>query len=236
MSEPQSKPPGWRLLELVEVMDRLRSPGGCAWDAEQTHKTLVEYLVEEAYETIDAIDSGDRAALREELGDLLLQVVFHSRIAQEDPHAPWGIDEVAAGISDKLIARHPHVFGDGVAHDAADVEAQWQARKAAEKGRTSVTDGVPIGMPSLVLAPKLLNRARVGGVDVAAAPAADIAAAEQLLANFDQSQGPASEQLGDLLLALTSVATARGLDVDAAMRSAVARLRTRIEATEATSP
>ena len=127
-------------------MDRLRSPGGCPWDAEQTHESLVEYLVEEAYETVEAIETDDDDALREELGDLLLQVVFHARIAQEHDE-PWTVDDVAAGIVDKLVARHPHVFADGDATTAAQVEENWQTLKNAEKGRESVTDGVPVALP-----------------------------------------------------------------------------------------
>ena len=108
-------------------MDRLRSPGGCPWDARQTHQSLVEYLIEEAYETVEAIEADDDAGLREELGDLLLQVVFHARIAQERAEGPWSIDDVADGIIAKLVRRHPHVFADGTAETAADVEANWHA-------------------------------------------------------------------------------------------------------------
>ena len=110
--------PGHAFLELVAVMDRLRSPGGCPWDARQTHRSLVEYLVEETYETVEAIETDDRAGLREELGDLLLQVVFHARMAQENPKDPWDIDDVAEGIVAKLVTRHPHVFAGEVAGTA----------------------------------------------------------------------------------------------------------------------
>ena len=132
--------PGRRFLDLVEVMDRLRSPGGCPWDAEQTHASLVKYLLEEAYETAEAIEDGDEAALREELGDVLLQVVFHSRIAAERPDG-WSIDDVANDIVEKLVRRHPHVFGSASATTARDVESNWERLKAAEKGRTSAVDG-----------------------------------------------------------------------------------------------
>ncbi len=118
---------GARILELVEVMDRLRSPGGCPWDARQTHRSLVEYLVEEAYETLEAIETDDDDGLREELGDLLLQVVFHARIGQENPENAWDIDDVAGGIVDKLIRRHPHVFGGTDALSAEQVETNWHA-------------------------------------------------------------------------------------------------------------
>lgn len=127
---------GERVLELVEVMDRLRSPGGCPWDARQTHASLVEYLVEEAYETVEAIEDEDDAGLREELGDLLLQVVFHARIAQETDGEGWDIDDVAQGIVEKLIRRHPHVFANVDADTAEQVEANWHALKAQEKGES----------------------------------------------------------------------------------------------------
>ena len=148
---------------LIAVMDQLRSPGGCPWDAEQTHESLVQYLVEETFEAVDAIDSGDRDHLLEELGDLLLQVYFHARIAQERVSDPFTIDDVARGIADKLIRRHPHVFPDAQGHvtpaaDAAYVEAKWQELKNAEKARTSVTDGVPVSLPALTQASKLLQR------------------------------------------------------------------------------
>jgi XTP/dITP diphosphohydrolase len=122
-------PTGARLLDLVAVMDRLRRE--CPWDQEQTHESLVRYLVEEAYETIEAIESGDRDHLREELGDLLLQVMFHSRIAAEDPDSPFDVDDVAGQIVEKLVRRHPHVFGDVEVSSAGDVNANWETIKAA---------------------------------------------------------------------------------------------------------
>ena len=152
-------PPGARLLDVVAVMDRLRSPGGCPWDAQQTHESLKPYLLEEAYEAYAAIEDGDRGDLREELGDVLLQVAFHARLAQE--HAePWSIDDVAGDLVDKLVRRHPHVFAGA---PADDLDATWEAMKQAEKGRVSVTDGVPLGQPALSLAAKLQKRgARLG--------------------------------------------------------------------------
>lgn len=208
-------------------MDTLRSPGGCPWDADQTHASLLEYLIEEAYETVDAVQSGDRTDLREELGDLLLQVVFHARIAQEDPDDPFDIDAVAAGISDKLIARHPHVFGGTddlgrniTADDAADVEAIWQRRKAAEKGRQSVVDGVPSALPAAALAGKLVTRARRGGI------------AESVLVDVEPASAvvlPDDEQaFGDLLLALVAAGRSCGWDAEAALRGAAQRMRQRI--------
>jgi XTP/dITP diphosphohydrolase len=202
---------GHRLLDLVAVMDRLRSPGGCPWDAEQTHESLVQYLVEEAYETIEAIDADDRDAMVEELGDLLLQVVFHARIGQEADD-PFDIDDVAGGIADKLIARHPHVFGGESAETAQDVESAWFERKRREKGRSSVTDGVPMAMPALPLIEKLLHRAEKGGVDV---PAPD----PRLVAVLDEMDP------GEAILELVAAARVRGIDADAATRRAAVGLR-----------
>lgn len=204
-------PRGDRFLDLVEVMDRLRSPGGCPWDARQTHRTLVEYLVEEAYETVEAIEIDDDPGLREELGDLLLQIVFHARIAQES-EAPWDIDDVADGIITKLIARHPHVFGDATADTAEQVEANWHALKAKEKGRTSVTDGIPESLPALVRAAKLL--ARSASLDLPAVP-------EQAVADATLQGVHSEEEFGALLLALVAAARDRDWDAEAALRQAV---------------
>jgi len=203
--------PGERLLDLVEVMDRLRSPGGCPWDEKQTHESLVPYLIEETYETLDAIESKDSAALLEELGDVLLQVVFHARIAQ-DGEQPWSIDDVADGIVTKLISRHPHVFADGDAETPEQVESAWQAIKAREKGRTSVTDGVPMGLPALALAAKLLSRARNGhvAVDLPASTAADELAHAL----------PDAAAYGDLLVALVAAGAERGWEAETALRDA----------------
>ncbi|MGB3040960.1 MAG: MazG family protein [Candidatus Nanopelagicales bacterium] len=246
-----SGPLGSRVLELVAVMDRLRSPGGCPWDAEQTHESLVEYLVEEAYETIEAIDEHDQVGLREELGDLLLQVVFHARIAQEHPDQPWTIDDVADGITVKLIERHPHVFGNAdPGLTATDVEAQWQERKARAKGRRSVTDGVPMAMPSLVLARKLIGRARRGGVEVVAgSPRAQADARLAMTglgdsridspdathsdpdAGTDPESGQAAatnDVFGDYLLALVAAAADDGIDADHALRAAIGRFRKQV--------
>ncbi len=146
------------LLRLREVMDRLRSPGGCEWDAEQTHESLIKYLLEESYEFVEAVEENDRVAMQEELGDILLQVYFHSRMAEDDASAPFDIEDVARGVADKLIHRHPHVFTDSdVTYD--DVLENWEAQKAIEKGRTSATDGVPLGQPAMMLANKMIYRA-----------------------------------------------------------------------------
>ena len=222
---------GERLLELVAVMDRLRSPGGCPWDAKQTHTSLVEYLVEETYETVEAIETGDRTALREELGDLLLQVVFHARIAAEDAADPWTIDDVADGITAKLVRRHPHVFGGEPApgSEPGD-EAGWQAIKSAEKQRESVTDGVPDALPALVLAAKLLTRAGHGEVDVPVADLTSRDVASRALAEVGAGG------LGDLLLALVAEARDQGLDAETELRAATRRHRAAIRAAEGLVP
>ena len=212
--------PGDGVSELVAVMDRLRSPGGCPWDARQTHRSLAEYLLEEAYETVEAIESGDRDDLREELGDLLLQVVFHSRIAEEDVEDPWGIDEVARGIVAKLVRRHPHVFAaeDGVT-TAEHVESRWHELKAQEKGRASVTEGIPEALPALLRASKMLARSEHLGV-----PLPDVG--DPLVAVDDE------DSLGDLLLVLVAASRARGWDAEAALRDAVRRQAGRIRESE----
>ncbi|WP_031074997.1 MazG family protein [Streptomyces sp. NRRL WC-3742] len=213
--------PGARLLDLVSVMDRLRSPGGCPWDAEQTHESLVKYLVEEAYELVEAIEEGDRDTLREELGDVLLQVFFHSRIAEEDEREPFSIDDVAGDIVDKLMYRHPHVFGDAEAEGAAEVEANWEQLKAAEKSdRESVLDGVPAGLPALAYAAKLVSRVRRAGFGgVADEP-------------YELPAELTAESAGRLLLAVAQRAHDAGVDVDAALRSAARGYRDAVRAAE----
>ncbi|MDP9317953.1 MAG: MazG family protein, partial [Actinomycetota bacterium] len=150
-------PAGARLLDAVTVMDTLRRQ--CPWDKEQTHESLVPYLVEEAYEVIEAIEGGDLEQLREELGDLLLQVLFHARLGAEHDVDPFTIDDVAESLVDKLVRRHPHVFSDTEVSGRADVEANWEHIKQAEKGRESVVDGIPSGLPALSLADSVIGRA-----------------------------------------------------------------------------
>ena len=209
-------PRGEKVLELVAVMDRLRSPGGCPWDARQTHASLVEYLIEEAYEAVEAIESDDDTGLREELGDLLLQVVFHARIAQERGDQGWDIDDVAEGIVEKLIRRHPHVFADEQAETAEQVEANWHVLKAKEKGRASVTDGIPENLPALVRAGKVHSRSEVIREQLADVPAQERAA--QLVASLESE-----DALGDVLFAITSTAHSRHWDAERALRQAVRR-------------
>jgi XTP/dITP diphosphohydrolase len=203
----------------VAVLDQLRSPGGCPWDAQQTHQSLVEYLIEEAYESVEAIDANDSEAMCEELGDLLLQVVFHARISQEAPGS-WDIDDVIDGITQKLIRRHPHVFVDdsvkteNQAHDLAEVELSWHQRKAKEKKRDSVTEGIPDALPALMRAEKLISRSKF----VAAPDPAYLTQTDQLIEGLRTE-----EQLGDYLFALVSSANSQGLDSEAAVRKAVLR-------------
>jgi XTP/dITP diphosphohydrolase len=208
-------PPGGRLLDVVAVMDRLRSPGGCPWDAEQTHQSLAPYLLEESYELIEAIELDDLAHLREELGDVLLQVAFHSRLAEERPGlGRFSIDDVAADLVAKLIRRHPHVFAGREVASAADLAANWEAIKAAEKRRESVTDGVPLGQPALALAAKLQRRAQKAGVEVGP---------------------PAGDDLGARLFALVGAAVAAGEDPEAALRATARAYRDAVRAAEGTS-
>ena len=200
--------PGSRLLDLVAVMDRLRSPGGCPWDAEQTHESLVKYLVEEAYEAAEAIESGDRDHIREELGDVLLQVVFQSRVAQEHGTEPFDVDDVAGSIVEKLVRRHPHVFADGDASTPAEVERAWEQIKAAERaakaphgggedGHQGLLHGIPRSLPSLLAAEKALARWERTGGDLASLAARDGDVGAQLLALVAQArqQGESAEAL-----------------------------------------
>jgi XTP/dITP diphosphohydrolase len=189
------------LPRLEEVMDRLRSPGGCPWDAEQTHESLGRYAVEEVYELLDAIATGDRASLREELGDVLLQVVFHARVAQEHPTDPFTLDDVASLLADKLVARHPHVFADDDAVTAGDVHVAWEKRKAAS--RASALDGIPVDLPALARAQKVLARAHAAGRDV---------------------RGPTGVGVGPALLGLVARAEADGVDAEGELRAAVRAL------------
>lgn len=197
--------PGARLLDVVAVMDQLRGPGGCPWDAEQTHASLATYLVEETFEALAAIDGEDPDALREELGDVLLQVAFHSRIAEESADRPWSIDDVAAALVDKLVRRHPHVFAEGDADNASDVQERWDELKAAERPRASVVDGVPLALPALALSEKLIARTARAG----------------LALDVDEPELPddlSEELLGALLFGVVSAARRLGLDAETALR------------------
>ncbi|GAB3134322.1 MazG family protein [Amycolatopsis stemonae] len=171
--------PAPALVEAADVMDRLRSPGGCPWDAAQTHESLRQYLVEETYELLDAIESGDREALREELGDVLLQVLFHARLAAEDADNPFDIDDVAGGLVEKLVGRHPHVFTDADrVHTVEHQNVKWEELKQQEKRRLSIVDGVALGQPAVALAGKLGQRSGRAGIPLDLFPAGTGAAAQ----------------------------------------------------------
>lgn len=203
---------GSQLQRLVEVMNTLRSPGGCPWDAEQTHESLLKYLLEESYEFVDAVQSENRIDMREELGDVLLQVYFHARMAQEHPTDPFSIEDVARGIADKLIRRHPHVFDGVEVQDTQEVIDNWEEIKKREKGRTSALDGVAMSQPALPLIEKLLYRAEKYNVEVTTPDTVSI-------------DGPADENtVGQALVAVIAWAHANGIDAEAALRKEAMRI------------
>ena len=211
---------GSQLHRLVEVMDKLRSPGGCPWDGEQSHESLLKYLLEESYEFVDAVQSGNRSDMLEELGDVLLQVYFHARIAEEDPNDPFSIQDIAQSIADKLIRRHPHVFADVEVRDSVEVLHNWEAIKKAEKGRISALDGIAFSQPALPLIEKLLYRAATYDVDVVIPDGINI-------------DGLADEKtVGQALLTVIAWAHANGVDAEAALRKEAMHLRQQISAIE----
>jgi XTP/dITP diphosphohydrolase len=209
---------GVELLSSVAVMDRLRSPGGCPWDAEQTHDSLRQYLVEETFELLEAIEDGDRAALREELGDVLLQVLFHARVAAEDTTDPFTVDDVAADLVGKLVGRHPHVFagGDPSVRDAVSQQHRWEELKQAEKKRQSSVDGVALGQPAVSLAAKLTQRATRAGLPADLLPHTDSTA-----------------DVGAALFALAASAKLSGVDPEGELRAAGRRFAGDLRAAEA---
>jgi XTP/dITP diphosphohydrolase len=199
------------LERLVDVMARLRHE--CPWDAQQTHRSLVQYLVEEAAETVEAIEIGDQDHLREELGDLLLQVIFHAEIASEQAEG-FTVEDVARGIADKLISRHPYVFATAAV--PADLHYTWEQRKAVEKGRTSALQGIPDQLSALARANKIISRARSRRVALALA-----------------DDSTTAEEVGSQILALAARAQASGIDPEQALRDAVRGLEFRIRTAEA---
>lgn len=218
-----------KLDDLIAILARLRAPGGCVWDREQTHESLVRYLIEETHELVDAIETGTRAELIEELGDVLYQVVFHSDIAAhaEDPADRFDIEHVAEHMTKKMISRHPHVFAQRTAATADDVVAIWDDVKSVEKAhRTSVLDGIALGMPSLLLADKLLSRAHKVGVDPTTIGGR---AAEHGEPGADADE----QRLGSELLALVASARLHGLDAERALRTALRGLSDDIRSVEA---
>jgi uncharacterized protein YabN with tetrapyrrole methylase and pyrophosphatase domain len=214
--------PGARLLELVTVMARLRRD--CPWDAKQTHESLAPHLLEESYEALEALESGDPEALREELGDVLLQVIFNAEVASERTDGTgYTIDDVADGIATKLVRRHPHVFGDVSVSGPDEVKQNWDAIKAAEREAKSgapgsALDGVPFGQPALALAAQLQRRAERAGVPPE-------------LADLD-GEGAAASEIGAELFALVARARAAGLDPEMELRAAARAYRDRVQAWE----
>lgn len=207
-----------QLQRLVEVMDRLRSPGGCPWDAEQTHESLIKYLLEESYEFIDAIETDDRAGMREELGDVLLQVYFHSRIAQDHPTDPFSIEDVAGAIADKLISRHPHVFENLAVSGTEEIIENWEAIKAREKGRTSAVDGIAMAQPALPLVAKILYRAEKYNVDL------DV--------NSYSSEKATEKSVGEALASVIAWAHQNDIDPESALRAQAREMIRQIQAAE----
>ena len=208
---------------LVQVMDQLRSPGGCPWDAEQTHESLARYLLEETYEALEAMDQGDLGSLREELGDLLLQVVFHARIAQESD-STFSLDAIAQGVVDKLVRRHPHVFTDLVVTSNEELEKNWAKIKEEEKQRESVTDGVPQAMPALQLATQLIYRARKSGV---------VAGDSQTKESLREVIGEVSQdQIAALLVATVELAREADIDAESVLRAEMMRYRSKVRESE----
>ena len=207
------------LQRLVEVMNHLRSPSGCPWDAEQTHESLVKYLLEESYEFIDSVDAGDRAGMREELGDVLLQVYFHSRIAQDHPTDPFSIEDVAQGIADKLIRRHPHVFEGLQVSGTEEIIENWEEIKAKEKGRTSALDGVALAQPALPLVEKLLYRAEKYKVKVE-------------LTKYLSDKPATQESVGEALASIIAWARDNEIDPENALRLYGRQIAAQIKAAE----
>ncbi|SDK98550.1 XTP/dITP diphosphohydrolase [Lentzea albidocapillata subsp. violacea] len=209
------EPLGAGLLDAAAVMHRLRSPGGCPWDAEQTHDSLRQYLVEETFELLEAIEDGDRAAMREELGDVLLQVLFHARVAAEAAEDPFDIDAVASELVAKLVGRHPHVFegNDPAVHDATSQQHRWEELKQAEKRRESSVDGVALGQPAVALAAKLVQRTKRAGFPV------------DLL--------PEGDDTGTTLFAVSALAKLAGEDPETELRQVCRRFAANVREAEA---
>jgi XTP/dITP diphosphohydrolase len=210
---------GSELQRLVGVMDRLRSPGGCPWDAEQTHESLVKYLLEESYEFIDSVDAKDREGMREELGDVLLQVYFHSRIAEDHPTDPFSIEDVARSIADKLIRRHPHVFEGLQVSGTEEIIENWEEIKAREKGRTSALDGVALAQPALPLVEKLLYRAEKYKVNVE-------------LTKYQSNKPATQESVGEALASIIAWARDNEIDPENALRLYGRQIAEQIKAAE----
>ena len=215
-----SRQGGERVLDLVRVMARLRGPGGCPWDREQDHRSLARHLLEEAHEVLDAIDGRDPDRLREELGDLLLQVVFHAQMAADAGR--YDIDDVAAGIVAKLIRRHPHVFGDVDVESADQVLVNWERIKVEEKGEHGLEDDIPASLPALARATKVQRRAAGAGFEWRTREQAMEAVREELL-ELEGATEPedVEEEVGDVLFAVAALGRRLGVDPESALRRTV---------------
>ena len=223
---------GEALLDLIRVQARLRAPGGCPWDREQTHRTLARHLLEETHELLEAIDADDDAAIRDELGDLLLQVTFHAQIAADDGR--WDIDDVADALVAKLVHRHPHVFGDVDVAGSDEVLVNWEKLKAEETGgRKAVDEDIPATLPALARAAKVQRRAAGWGFTWRSRERAFGKLREEVeeLAEASEDPARADDELGDVLLAVVAVSRQLGLDAESALRRATRRLADRAERT-----
>lgn len=223
---------GDKFEKLVEIMSRLRAEDGCPWDREQTHQSLKKYLIEETYEAVDAIDSGDMDELRGELGDVLLQVLFHAQIASEN--GGFTIDDVVDGISTKLIHRHPHVFADGSAANADEVLHKWEQIKKKEKGfenRVSALDGVPRMLPALSRAMEISKKAAKTGFEWpnidAVLDKVDEELHELKQELHDRNEERISDEIGDLLFTIVNVARWKNIDPEDALRTMIDRFSAR---------
>jgi len=220
------------LLDLVRVQARLRAPDGCPWDREQDHRTLARHLLEETHELLEAIDADDDPAIRDELGDLLLQVTFHAQIAADDGR--WDIDDVADALVAKLVHRHPHVFGDVAVDNADEVLVNWEKLKAEETGgRKAVDADIPATLPALARAAKVQRRAAGWGFTWRSREGALGKLREEVGELEDAADDPAcaEEELGDVLLAVVAVSRQLGLDAESALRRATTRFADRAERT-----
>jgi tetrapyrrole methylase family protein/MazG family protein len=223
---------GERLLDLVRVMARLRAPGGCPWDREQTHRSLARHLLEETHEALEAIDADDRDRLREELGDVLLQVIFHAQMAADD--GAWDVDDVADGIVRKLIRRHPHVFGEVEVSGADEVLVNWERIKAEERGGAGgapvVDEDIPPTLPALARAAKVQRRAAGWGFEWRSVDAA-LEALREEVDELARAQDPseAEEEIGDVLFATAAVARKHGVDAESALRRTITAFAGRYE-------
>jgi tetrapyrrole methylase family protein/MazG family protein len=219
------------LDRLRDIVAQLRSPEGCPWDREQTHESLKPHLIEECYELIDAIDAADDKELKEELGDLLLQVVLHSQMASEEKR--FDLDDVAAVIADKLVNRHPHVFGETRLPDSEAVLRQWEVIKRAEKQeRRSVLDGVPKGLPALARAQKVQGKAARVGFDWNKAEGALEKVREELSEVESAPENDLHEEIGDLLFALVNFARKKELDAEQLLNQATTKFAVRFQTME----